>query len=100
MSFAFPAYHRQPVPCLLETPQAKSRAKQVATTLKWKIIAETDHELLFHVGLNWRSWGEVVKMSFADRRVDFESKCRLFTQCFDWGKNRWNYATFAKAYET
>jgi|SRR5882724_9160989 len=100
MSFGFPAYHRQEVPHALNVEEAKSRAKRDADSLGWRLVQEADKELVFRVGINWRSWGEEVNMSFRPRTVLLHSKCRWFSQCFDWGKNRRNCEQIAKVYES
>src|SRR5258708_1935959 len=98
MSFGFPAYHRQEVAHSLDLEEAKSRAKHAANTLRWRFLKEEDEDLVFRVGINWRSWGEKVRMSFRPGRVLLHSEC-LRIQCFDWGKNRRNCKEIAEAYE-
>jgi hypothetical protein len=47
------------------------------------------------VGVNFWSWGEKVSVEI-DRggTISVESRCRLPTQCFDWGKNQRNIDAF------
>jgi len=84
----------------LDLEEAKSRAKSAANALSWRFLKEVDEDLVFRVGINWRSWGEEVKMNFRPRSVLLHSKGRWISQCFDWGKNHWNCAEIAKAYES
>ena len=77
--------------------EAKGRGRHAANILAWRLVKEEDEDLVFRVGINWRSWGEKVKMSFRPGRVLLHSECR-WIQCFDWGKNRWNCEEIAKAY--
>ena len=100
MSFGFPAYHEQEVLHARDLEEARSRAKRAANTLRWQFVREADEDLVFRVGINWRSWGEEVKIIFRPGRVLLHSKCRWFSQCFDWGKNRRNCQDIAKAYES
>ena len=100
MSFGFPAYHQKEILHALDLEEAKRRAKRAAAALGWRFLKETDEDLIFHVGINWCSWGEEVRMGFGTQRVLLHSKCRWILQCFDWGKNRRNCEEIAKAYET
>jgi hypothetical protein len=52
------------------------------------------------VGVNFWSWGEQVSVEI-DREgtVQIESRCRLPTQCLDWGKNQRNVDAFLKLVE-
>lgn len=83
----------------LAIEEAKLRGKDVGASLGWHLTNESERELVFTVGLNWRSWGEEVNVDFEGKGLVVHSKCRLFTQCVDYGKNAKNCEQFSKAYE-
>ncbi|MGH7975274.1 MAG: hypothetical protein ACREDS_00860 [Limisphaerales bacterium] len=96
---AFPAEHQEENAQPLELEEAKNRAKIAATRLHWKLRTETETELEFGVGVNWKSWGEKVRISFQPKRILIHSECKFPTQCVDWGKNKENCRKFLKAYK-
>jgi hypothetical protein len=68
--------------------------------LHWKLHAEKETELKFRVGVNWKSWGEIVSVDFQRNKILINSKCWFPLQCLDWGKNKDNCRKFSEAYET
>jgi hypothetical protein len=54
----------------------------------------TGRRFVAEVGVNFWSWGEEVRIEIDGDTIEIESHCRLVTQCFDWGKNQQNVATF------
>ena len=99
MSLILPSSYRQEISHALDLDEAKTRAKRAADTMRWRLRKETDGNLVFRVGINWRSWGEEVTMTFRPREVSLYSKCRWITQFVDWGKNQSNCEAIAKVYE-
>jgi hypothetical protein len=89
MSFGFPAYHTEHVSCQLN-PSFRYRLDKAVRSLGWLIWGEMNNTMTASTQLNWLSWGERVNVEYTDQGYTITSRCILFTQCFDWGKNKSN----------
>jgi hypothetical protein len=96
MALLFPASargRRRYGACLDALREAVARA---LSALEWTAYGNwSGREFVAEVGANFWSWGEFIRVKIdPDGTVRIESKCRLPTQCFDWGKNQRNVDTF------
>ena len=98
MSVALPAFHHSRYRNALAISDARLRAKQTATRLRWKLRQESEAELVFEAGISLWSWGEEIKVGFGAGGILLYSQRRFPGQCFDHGKNRQNCEQFALAY--
>lgn len=85
-----PAQHHQEITWPHPAPTAAARVKEAAAPLRWHLLTECDTALVFRVGASCASWGEVVTIALVAGGMRLASTCRCPTQCFDWGKNRFN----------
>ena len=95
MAFGFPAYHTEEYSPGASTKKVQNAIRTAIATLGWKIRAEDDNGIVVSTGVNFRSWGEKVKIIFLeDHSISVTSQCSLPTQCIDWGKNKANVTKF------
>jgi len=93
MPFAFPAYHEEYwAPDVLPD---RELVLAVAQALNWRLVIEPTGPIgwrwRFEASLNFWSWGEIVILEpQLDNSLYVRSSCVLFTQCFDWGRNKQN----------
>jgi hypothetical protein len=90
MKLAFPAYWIEEIATTRSLEQDESRIRNAAAALHWRLIADADSKLEFCVGVNWKSWGEIVTVTLQAGKILIRSRSRLTMQCFDWGKNKEN----------
>ncbi len=89
MSFGFPAYHTEHVSRALP-PSFRNLLDKSFRKLGWLVQDETDDNMTASTGYSPSSWGEHVSVRFDSLGYTVTSRCILVTQCFDWGRNRWN----------
>lgn len=94
----FPASWTEEVSSISTVAQDQARIKRASTALQWDQISGTGSEMEFHVGLNWKSWGEKIIVTFQPGKVQIRSRCSFALQCVDWGRNRENCLRLAQAY--
>lgn len=99
MVAAFPAYHQEHI-----KPDIKPRALRHVISASFESLG-WDYEIVepdtfvAKVPFNFSSWGEkFVVLITPDGAMEVCSKCILFTQCFDWGKNERNVYQFLEAF--
>ena len=94
MAFGFPAYHKEIYQPLAQESLLDSIQKSVHI-LGWTISGGTDVVICIHTSMTLWSWGEEVTITYLpNKMVEVHSKCRLFTQCVDWGRNQENVQNF------
>lgn len=94
----FPASWTEEVSSTSTVEQDQARIKRVSAILRWDQVSETDLKMEFHVGLNWKSWGEKITVTFQPGKVQIRSRCSFPLQCVDWGRNRQNCMRLAQTY--
>ena len=96
MAFGFPA-HAHGERHYDSDPDALTEAvARALSALEWLAFGNWNgDEFVAEVGTNVWSWGEKITVAIdADGTVWMKSKCRMVTQCFDWGKNQRNVNAF------
>ena len=94
MAFGFPAYHTEEAIGSGDENRLRNSVKNAILSLGWNIHTEATTIITASTSPNLSSWGEgVVIHFFPGCRLSVTSKCALFTQCFDWGKNKRNVRT-------
>ncbi|MGE0430870.1 MAG: hypothetical protein AB7K09_00895 [Planctomycetota bacterium] len=96
MSFGFPAYHLELHPLADPAGDIAGGIAAVFRVLGWPVQRQQDWSWSATINAGLRSWGEVVHVSVLDGQLRIESRCRLFTQCLDWGKNAANVRKFVE----
>ena len=95
MAFGFPAFHTERYSADATTPDLRKAARETLLALAWSVREETHDGIIGSTSINILSWGERVFINFSpDNSVTVTSKCALWTQCLDWGKNKANVAKF------
>lgn len=96
MAFGFPAYHAERLRGVkVRTGDLHAAVKESLAALAWKIREQSQNRIVAATSTNLRSWGEVIEITFpAGDSLLVISRCRLPTQCFDWGKNKANVRRF------
>lgn len=95
MSFGFPAYHTDRYSLGSPNTDIISAVRESIKSLSWSLREESKDLMVVSTSMNIRSWGEKVEINFLqDNSLSVTSKCTLFTQCFDWGKNKSNVTKF------
>ena len=96
MSFGFPAYHTEHYsPGPGSSCDLHAAAQATLHALAWTIREDANHQIVGSTSANLRSWGEKILISFLpNNSISVTSKCRLPTQCIDWGKNKANVGKF------
>lgn len=93
MAFGFPAYHTEELSNTSGPPFRKAVTEAIRA-LGWSVREESDEAIRVATSLNIWSWGEQVCVQFHSRGATVTSRCALFTQCVDWGKNKSNVRKF------
>lgn len=96
MAFGFPAYHTEHLRGVkVRAGDLHAAVNEILAALSWKIRKQSRNRIVATIATNLRSWGEVVEITFASGdSLLITSRCRLPTQCFDWGKNKANVRRF------
>lgn len=97
MTFAFPAFHRHRESFRQSDAELLAIVRDTINALGWPMERADANELVAIVRGNLWSWGERVHVRVANGTLEIESRCRLVTQCFDWGKNRRNVQNLLEA---
>jgi hypothetical protein len=94
MSFGFPASHTRITHLDAGSDKIPEIILEALENLGWSITSTRPKYIAAKVGVTLLSWGEKIKVRFRpDGTVSVTSKCALFTQCVDWGKNKKNVDT-------
>lgn len=97
MAFGFPARHREDIDIVVPGVPALDVAVGACERLGWSVASRTDNELEARVGANLLSWGErLIVREVSPGSLSIESRCRLPTQCLDWGKNKKNVVEYLR----
>lgn len=94
MSFGFPAYHRQRERYRATDLELTRLCVAAMSELGWQAIKTDGHRVTATHGVSLWSWGERIEVNVDSGGLEIVSKCRAFTQCFDWSKNRRNVESF------
>lgn len=90
MAFGFPAYHTEQV-TIDNEKDAYAVVRNSLESLRWPVKSEYNGSLFAARQANLLSWGEDIQIRFLENnQVEITSKCKLFTQCIDWGRNKSN----------
>ena len=92
MAFGFPAYHEETIDLEIPRNEIISFLEPIVGSLSWGIIeyTETHMEVISNTGL-LESEGQYITITILPSgSIHFRSECSIFTQCFDWGKNKKN----------
>jgi len=90
MAFGFPAYHRHRERFGLAPGAILDAVREALSGLQWHVVSDADRRIITHVKTNLWSWGEEVELVVDGDELSIVSKCRMPTQCLDWGKNKRN----------
>ena len=95
MALRFPAFHTEHYESSVELVTLLSLVKAALRSLEWSLKSESSTVLIAHAGFSWLSWGERIEIRILEEsKLIVTSRCRLLTQCFDWGSNESNVACF------
>ena len=96
MAFGFPAYHTEDYFSSAETiAELQEAILDVVEDLGWQIRIGSRTRMMAVASGKLLSWGEMIDIElFPDLMLTITSKCKLPTQCIDWGKNRRNVRKF------
>jgi hypothetical protein len=92
MAFGFPAYHEETIDLEMPRNEIISFLKPIIGSLSWSIIEYTEnHMLAITPTALTASDGEKIRITILPSgSIHVRSECEIFTQCFDWGKNKKN----------
>ncbi len=94
MTFGFPAYYTDSYDIETEN-DLREAVKKTLRSLGWSIRSRSQDSITAASKMGLRSWGEIITIEFGNKnRINVTSKCSMFTQCFDWGKNKANVDKF------
>ncbi|MDP2346001.1 MAG: hypothetical protein Q8O67_33995 [Deltaproteobacteria bacterium] len=94
MSFGFPARHRHMIALRKPDNELRQIAREAIHSLRWNLTSDGPRQLTARHRFNIWSFGELISVTIEGGVVDVESRCRIPTQCFDWGKNKRNVDAF------
>ncbi len=96
MAFGFPAYARGSRQYDFSSNALQEAVARALNALGWTPFGNwSGRRFVAEIGVSVWSWGEKVNVKIdCDGTIWFESKCRLPTQCIDWGKNQRNVKAF------
>ena len=92
MAFGFPAYHEETIDLEIPRNEIISFLEPIVGSLSWGIIEYTENhmEVISNTGL-LESEGQYITITILPSgSILVRSECAIFTQCFDWGKNKRN----------
>ena len=92
MAFGFPAYHEETIDLEMPRNEIISFLKPIIGSLSWSIIEYTENHMsaITPTALT-ASDGEKIRITILPSgSIQVRSECAIFTQCFDWGKNKKN----------
>src|SRR6516225_1107665 len=101
MAFGFPAYARGSRRYDSSPDALREAVARALSALEWTAYGNwSGMRFVAEVGVNYWSWGERISVEIeGEGTVWIESKCRLPTQCIDWGKNQRNVDAFLELVE-
>ena len=92
MVFGFPAYHEEKIYLEKSRNEIISFLKPIVGSLSWGIIEYTENhiEVISNETLLESDPQYITITILPSGSIHVRSKCSIFTQCFDWGKNKKN----------
>lgn len=91
MAFGFPAHHVEEFEIPSSDMLYRTQVGQRLNQLGWALYSQGIDRIELGTHASLSSWGENVTCEFpAPGRMRVTSKCRMSTQCVDWGQNRRN----------
>ena len=92
MAFGFPAYHEETIDLEIPRNEIISFLEPIVGSLSWSIIESTENQMLVRTKDRLLSEHiEYVRITILPSgSIHVRSQCSIFTQCFDWGKNKKN----------
>lgn len=96
MAFGFPVYARGSRRYDSNPDALRETVARTLSALGWTAYGHwSGSRFVAAVGVSFWSWGEKITVDIdGESTIWVESKCRLPTQCIDWGKNRRNVNAF------
>lgn len=97
MAFGFPANHVQEFRFAGPDDWRLAWLSHTVAVLRWNLRSEMPRGLVATTSVNFFTWGERIEVLLADsERIVVASRCRLVTQCIDYGVNQGNVMRFAR----
>lgn len=94
MAFGFPARHIEEFAAPISDMQFRMQVGPKLNALGWPLYYQGIDRVEVGTLAGMASWGEEVTIEFLPPdRMRVTSKCKMSTQCFDWGKNKKNVET-------
>ena len=92
MAFGFPAYHEETIDLEIPRNEIISFLKPIIGSLSWAIIEYTENHMkvISNTGLLESDPQYITITILPSGSTHVRSQCSIFTQCFDWGKNKKN----------
>ena len=92
MAFGFPAYHEEKIDLGIPQNEIISFLEPIIGSLSWSIIEYTENHMLVMSNPSLLAWEpEKIRITILpSSSIHVRSECAIFTQCFDWGKNKKN----------
>lgn len=101
MAFGFPANHVQEFRFPGPDDWRLAWIRHTMTALGWRIRGDSPRGLNATTSISFFTWGEYIEVELADaERIVVSSRCRLVTQCIDYGVNEGNVLRFARSLRT
>ena len=92
MAFGFPAYHEETIDLEIPRNEIISFLEPIVGSLSWGIIEYTENhmQVISNTGLLESDPQYITITILPSGSTHVRSQCSIFTQCFDWGKNKKN----------
>ena len=92
MAFGFPAYHQEKIDLGIPRNKIFSFLEPIIGSLSWSIREYTENHMLVRSKDTLLDWEpENIRITILPSgSIHVHSKNEIFTQCFDWGKNKKN----------
>ena len=92
MAFGFPAYHEETIDLEIPRNEIISFLKPIIGSLSWAIIEYTENHMkvISNTTLLESDPQYITITILPSGSTHVRSQCSIFTQCFDWGKNKKN----------
>ena len=91
MVFGFPAYHEEKIYLEKSRNEIISFLEPIIVSLSWSIREYTENHMLVETKMSLWSVREKIRITILPSgSIQVRSECAMFTQFFDWGKNKKN----------
>jgi len=92
MAFGFPAYHEEKIDLEMPRNEIISFLEPIIGSLSWSISEYTENHMLVRSKDRLWEWEpQKIRITILPSgSILVRSECAIFTQCFDWGKNKRN----------